>query len=350
LNTETIEISVTDFGIGIALEQQLSIFQPFTQADNTTSRRFGGTGLGLSLVRAFVSMHRGILELESTLGKGSTFKVFLPRDTRLAETKTESRVEAIQGGGECVLVLSRRAEMLAQACDELVAGGYQAARARKRSQAARLIRKARPAALVLKLAPPRFHGWEALNWLKMHGRAAGIPVVLSAYMDQATDGVALAGDDYFPRSKGIPRMVARLGQMAPPVGAEALRLLIISDDEDLQGELWSRLKPFGFRIDQARSVDRGVERAAIDTPALIVLDLMLEQMGGLEVALRLRSQPRTISIPRFFVGREELTGNERHRLTSRLEYLARSFPASRHLTPVVRDLLARQLPNLRRPR
>jgi signal transduction histidine kinase len=71
-------LDIVDTGIGIAPEQQMRIFEPFTQADASTTRCFGGTGLGLSIVRHLVDMMGGTLTLESQLGSGSTFSLTLP--------------------------------------------------------------------------------------------------------------------------------------------------------------------------------------------------------------------------------------------------------------------------------
>ncbi|NML15753.1 MASE1 domain-containing protein [Azohydromonas caseinilytica] len=74
----TLRFEVADTGIGIAPEAQARIFDPFTQADSSTTRRFGGTGLGLSIVRRLVDMMGGNLGLDSLPGRGSTFRVDLP--------------------------------------------------------------------------------------------------------------------------------------------------------------------------------------------------------------------------------------------------------------------------------
>ncbi len=74
----TIEIVVEDSGIGIAPEMQNQLFDPFTQADNSTTRRFGGTGLGLTICKRFVELMGGQIDLSSEPGKGSSFQVVIP--------------------------------------------------------------------------------------------------------------------------------------------------------------------------------------------------------------------------------------------------------------------------------
>lgn len=75
---EAVRIRIIDRGIGIEPEQLDRVFGEFVQADDSTSRRYGGTGLGLALVKRFVEMHGGTVEVESTPGLGSTFAVTLP--------------------------------------------------------------------------------------------------------------------------------------------------------------------------------------------------------------------------------------------------------------------------------
>ncbi|AGB48590.1 PAS domain S-box [Methanomethylovorans hollandica DSM 15978] len=79
-NESHVKISVTDNGIGIAKENIERIFDPFYQVDSSTTRRYGGTGLGLALIKQFIKMHGGNIWVESEPGKGSTFTFTIPLD------------------------------------------------------------------------------------------------------------------------------------------------------------------------------------------------------------------------------------------------------------------------------
>jgi len=77
-NDNTIEVSVSDTGIGIPENMHEEIFDPFVQVDASNKRKYGGTGLGLALTKRFVEMHKGKIWVESEEGKGSTFTFTIP--------------------------------------------------------------------------------------------------------------------------------------------------------------------------------------------------------------------------------------------------------------------------------
>ena len=78
LDTARVEIAVKDTGVGIAPEDQASLFEEFKQVGNDSSRKAEGTGLGLALTRRLVELHGGEIQVDSAVGKGSTFRVLLP--------------------------------------------------------------------------------------------------------------------------------------------------------------------------------------------------------------------------------------------------------------------------------
>ena len=91
---EILQISVSDTGIGIAEDAQEKIFQPFQQADDTVSTRFGGTGLGLAICKQLVDQAGGSISVESVVGKGSSFHVTLP--IRAVQPELAHEIDNIQ--------------------------------------------------------------------------------------------------------------------------------------------------------------------------------------------------------------------------------------------------------------
>lgn len=98
--SDFLQVSVTDNGIGIATAALERLFKPFTQVDSGPARKFEGTGLGLALVKLLAELHGGVVAVESAVGEGSCFSVWLPFPKEAALTPVETRSALVAGDGD----------------------------------------------------------------------------------------------------------------------------------------------------------------------------------------------------------------------------------------------------------
>ncbi len=141
-----IRFEVRDTGIGMTAEQCARVFEEFTQADETTTRRFGGTGLGLTLVRHFVSMLGGRVDLHSEPEKGTTVVVWLPRHPPSPPSDEEPALEARNAD---VLMVTRDLQASERIARFLELAGLRVIPASPGKEAARLIKLLQPTVVLL---------------------------------------------------------------------------------------------------------------------------------------------------------------------------------------------------------
>ncbi|MBC8647776.1 MAG: response regulator [Thermoanaerobaculia bacterium] len=226
-------LRVKDTGIGMTPEHLARLFEPFTQADGSTMRKYGGTGLGLALSRKFCRMMGGDIRVESVHGKGSTFIVRLPGEVenfdgeatsvrprgteKLAQAVvTAARAEAAAGGaGTVMLVIDDDpvvCDLMQRVCG---AEGYRVFTARGGEEGLQLARAERPDVVILDVIMPGMDGWAVLTAMKGDEDLAAIPVIMVTITDERERGLALGAADYLIKPVDRDRLAAALAAYRP---------------------------------------------------------------------------------------------------------------------------------------
>ena len=227
---------VRDTGIGMTPEQLARLFQPFTQADGSTQRKYGGTGLGLALSRKFCVMMGGDINAQSEPGKGSTFTMRLPGDVENVDGEATSIHVSVKKRISQMVRLSGAVPKKAQApprrmlvidddpavCELMTRlcgkAGYEVVTAGTGEEGLRLAREKPPSLITLDVVMPGMDGWAVLKELKTDPQLSAIPVVMITIADDRERGLALGAADYLVKPVDRNRLAGVLEAHAPPAG------------------------------------------------------------------------------------------------------------------------------------
>jgi signal transduction histidine kinase/CheY-like chemotaxis protein len=189
-----IYISVADTGIGISAEQQAAIFDPFRQADSGTTRKFQGSGLGLSITRQLCELMGGGIRVESQVGVGSKFIVELPLPIKCIPQSTiitdaEALMDAqppviAEPSGQQVVMIDDDPAFLDIMARTIRADGYQVHTAADAESGWRLIQSVKPQVITLDLFLPDQHGWILFERIKADPDVCDIPVIIISMIEE----------------------------------------------------------------------------------------------------------------------------------------------------------------------
>ena len=335
---EWITFAVSDTGIGMTPEQIGRLFEDFSQAEASTTRRYGGTGLGLALSRRLCRMMGGEITVASALGEGSTFTMRLP--AVVAETNVEP-VPVPSAAGEpqaagTVLVIDDDATVRDLMKRFLVKEGFRVALATGGEDGLRLARELRPDAITLDVMMPGMDGWAVLSALKADPDLADIPVIMLTIVDDKNLGYALGASDYLTKPLDRERLLSVLNKYR-----REAPVLVVDDDATLRELLRRILEGAGYTVVEAENGRIALERLRTMAPGVILLDLMMPEMDGFEVVAEMRRHEAWRTIPIVVVTAKELTVEDRQRLNGYVERVLEKGAYSRDtLLAEVRDLVA----------
>ena len=334
---------VSDSGVGMTQEQLGRLFQAFSQADASTTKRFGDTGLGLAITKHFCTMLGGDVTVESTPGKGSTFIIKLP-DQAVSPAAVASPAPAVAAadGRATVLVVDDDASVRSLLARTLENEGYRVISAGNGVEALALAREHRPQAITLDVMMPQLDGWGALKELKADAGLRDIPVIMVSVLNERGMAIPLGATDFVTKPVDRQRLAAILREhCAGPSGAS---ILVVEDDLPTREALCRSLASMGYAADAAVDGRSGLGwLAAHPAPSLILLDLMMPGMDGFEFLRELRQRPALVDVPVIVVTAKELTAEDVRILSGQTEaIIAKDQAYLTELAAAVRWRLARQ--------
>ena len=320
---------VRDTGIGMTSEHMQKLFMPFSQVDASTTRRYGGTGLGLTISRTFCRMMGGDILVESALGEGSLFTMQVPAAPAGAgaEPAANSPGETGQAAGRAeplpgdntVLVIDDDPTVHDLIARFLIKEGYRVVGSAGGEEGIELARRLRPVALILDILMPGMDGWAVLTAMKGDPELAAIPVMLHTVVDNKSLGRVLGASDYLTKPIDANRLIAALKKYKrnTPAGP----VLVVEDDDGLRQMITRVLKKRGRQVSEAENGRVALERVLENRPGFILLDLSMPEMDGLEFVKELRQRTDCQSIPIVVITGQQITEENRRELDGKVSHV-----------------------------
>ena len=250
-DADSVRFEVADSGIGMSKEQTARLFQPFMQADASTTRKYGGTGLGLAIIKRFTDLMGGEVSVSSQPDVGTTFVVSFPReiqsddsmkgisfvDQQDSNPSASGDSSALTSNPETpnsadrkksVLVIDDDAAVRDVMMRVLLAEGINPVTASESLEGIEVARKLHPDLIVLDVLMPRVDGWSVLGILKADPELADIPVIMQTVRDDRDMAFLLGAADYVVKPVERDRFLAAIQKH---LTEGQTNVLIVEDDE-----------------------------------------------------------------------------------------------------------------------
>jgi signal transduction histidine kinase/CheY-like chemotaxis protein len=336
---QCIAFEVSDTGIGVEPSHQQRIFAPFEQLESQPDRRYGGTGLGLTISRELASLLGGELQLKSTAGEGSTFTLLLPFVAPAQEVLAISPKALRTDSAQAVAALPRepvtavgvlkhpvsatdavaaenpsgvRPDLLiieddtlfSAALGEVVRGqGLTHMIARNGATGFELAKLHRPRGIALDVKLSDIDGFSVLQMLRADASTRDIPVHFVSGLNASERGMSLGAVGYLSKPASHAELLGLVEALTPARVLPQCRVLIIEDDRPSGDSLLQALVEDGFEASLVENAEEGLALLQQQTFHCLVLDLGLPGMDGLALLGSLQASETTMPAVVVYTGR-----------------------------------------------
>ena len=341
---------ISDTGIGISSTEIEYLFEPFTQADLSTTRQYGGTGLGLAITKRFCEMLDGQIQVNSELGRGSTFSVQIPqkygevnRKSGVAKiTRLAGAQESLPERRKIILVIDDDPASLGVVAHHLTREGFHVEQAQSGAEGLLKAKQVLPDLITLDVNMPDMDGWQVLAELKQDIDLQEIPVVLLTISEERNKGFTLGASDFLTKPIQKDTLLQSVDRLAGARRFDDAYILLVEDDEMIGEVVQRTLERDGWHV-----IRVGNGRLAIEVlqtykhlPALILLDLMMPEVDGFMFVDIVRLNSKWLDIPIVVVTAKDLSVEDRARLSGGVDQIMqKSGRDIRSLITNIRDLI-----------
>jgi signal transduction histidine kinase/DNA-binding response OmpR family regulator len=309
-----VRFAVSDTGIGMTDEQLGRLFQAFSQAEKSTAKKYGGTGLGLVITRNFCQMLGGEVTATSKLGEGSTFTITLPDSPPAPVQVRPAEVPQLAErsvGAPTVLVVDDDPAARELLIANLKAAGYRLVQAASGEEALSLARTMRPDAITLDVIMPKPDGWDVLSALKADADLRDIPVVIVTVLSDRGIGLSLGAVEVLTKPVDRARLTTLIHSLVRRDGP----VLVVEDDASAREMIRQTIEKMNLPVAEAMEGRQALSwLREHPAPAVILLDLIMPEMDGFEVLDALAAHVEWRDIPVIVITAKQLTRAERERL------------------------------------
>ncbi|WP_372369865.1 response regulator [Candidatus Uabimicrobium sp. HlEnr_7] len=326
LTSDRVFFIISDTGIGLNPEQTDRLFEPFSQADSSTTRKYGGTGLGLTISKKFCEMMGGEINVKSVEGKGSVFSVELPLEVEDNEEVVENiGIESKPLTHKKIRVLDKPGTILVIDDDITIHDvmqrfankeGYNLEIAMNGKEGLEMAASVNPQTIFLDVMMPNIDGWEVLKKLKENPLLANIPVIMISMVDKKSMGFELGAAEYLTKPLDLDHLATVLQKYKDN---ETPSILIVEDDQDMQEMMMRSLEKQGYTAIVAENGQSALQKIEKNVPDLILLDLLMPQMDGFEFLVKLRTDSQWQNIPVVVVSAKNITKEDREKLSGSVQ-------------------------------